>query len=331
MRAERWWQETSVIADLVEQPTAYEFIQATRLLRHAPEQAKQADWKKGFQFQTSLNLNFPAAEIETLAVEDDQIQLTNLMVGLTGIPGALPYTYTQRVRQSPRIQREETVQFLSLFNNKLTGQYIEASLAYNLPVRYEVEHDNHYLDILHALNGYIRSQHEQDEMDHYFAEFSGLMQGQNNTAHALKTVLNCIFKTDFTVHEFIEEKFKLNDAHKTCLGGSNPALLGVNTFCGETIRQIDGKIEIEVGPLNRQQYQEFLPGQPASTKLKKLLQTWCSPTLMVDLRLVLSKEDIQPLCLNSSHHAGLGQGAFLMPQARADNRDSCYPLLGDQR
>ena len=33
MRAERWWQETSVIADLVEQPTAYEFIQATRLLR----------------------------------------------------------------------------------------------------------------------------------------------------------------------------------------------------------------------------------------------------------------------------------------------------------
>lgn len=89
MRAERWWQETSVIADLVEQPTAYEFIQATRLLRHAPEQAKQADWKKGFQFQTSLNLNFPAAEIETLAVEDDQIQLTNLMVGLTGIQG--PY------------------------------------------------------------------------------------------------------------------------------------------------------------------------------------------------------------------------------------------------
>ena len=197
MRAERWWQETSVIADLVEQPTAYEFIQATRLLRHAPEQAVQTDWKKGFQFQTSLNLNFPAAEIETLAVEDDQIQLTNLMVGLTGIQGALPYTYTQRIRQSPRIQREETVQFLSLFNNKLTGQYIEASLAYNLPVRYEVEHDNHYLDILHALNGYIRSQHEQDEMDHYFCRIFRPDAGPEQHRTCLKNRAELYFQNRF--------------------------------------------------------------------------------------------------------------------------------------
>ncbi len=36
MRAERWWQEASVIDDLFTTPTAYEFIQATRLLRHRP-------------------------------------------------------------------------------------------------------------------------------------------------------------------------------------------------------------------------------------------------------------------------------------------------------
>ncbi len=33
------------------------------------------------------------------------------------------------------------------------------------------EQDNHYLDILHALSGYLRSQHAQPDLDDYFAEF----------------------------------------------------------------------------------------------------------------------------------------------------------------
>jgi type VI secretion system protein ImpH len=37
--------------------------------------------------------------------------------------------------------------------------------------------------------------------------------------------------------------------------------LGLNTFCGDTVQQIDGKIEIQIGPLSREQYLEFLPNQ----------------------------------------------------------------------
>ncbi len=43
--------------------------------------------------------------------------------------------------------------------------------------------------------GMSETQQDQTELDDYFAEFSGLMQGQkHNTAYALKTMLNCIFK-----------------------------------------------------------------------------------------------------------------------------------------
>lgn len=41
MRAERWWQETSVIDQLYQRPTAFELVQATRLLRHDPQQQNQ--------------------------------------------------------------------------------------------------------------------------------------------------------------------------------------------------------------------------------------------------------------------------------------------------
>ncbi len=327
MRSEHWWQEASVTAELFKTPTAFEFIQATRLLRHVPYQQPLKYWGDDFSFDSSLNLNFPESEIESLTLTDERIELSNLLVGLTGIQGALPYTYTTKVKQAPRKQRQEVQKFLGLFNHKLTAQYVDASLMHNLPVRYEIEDDNHYLNILHALNGYIRDQHAQPHLDDYFAEYSGLMQGQNNSAHALKTILSSVFHLPIQINEFIVEKFRLNDDQKTKLGGMQPSLLGVNTFCGETVRQADGKIEIEIGPLDYSQYLEFLPHQKQSQKLKTLLQTWCSPTLMVDLRLVLAKQQVKPICLSSQSMAGLAQGAFLMPKNQHDNKETRYALM----
>lgn len=328
MRAERWWQETSVIQTLFDVPSAFEFVQATRLLRHVPYQQNLKYWADDFSFESSLNLNFPKSEIEELALKDEKVEVRNLIIGLTGIQGALPYSYTSKIKQAPRVYRQDVQKFMGLFNHKLTAQYVDSSLAYNLAVRYEVDEENHYLNILHALNGYISSQHEQPELDDYFAEFAGLMQGQNNTSHALKTMLMCIFQQPVNVQEFIEEKFKLADEQKTTLGGNSPSLLGVNTFCGETIRQIDGKIEIQIGPLRYAEYLQYLPDQKKSLKLKSILQSWCSPTLMVDLRLILAKEDVRPAQLSSHFKSGLGQGSFLMPQQVNDNHETCYALMG---
>lgn len=328
MRAERWWQEASVIDELFKVPTAFELVQSTRLLRHTPYQQQLKYWADDFKFESSLELNFPKTEIESLDIEDHKVRLTNLMVGLTGMQGALPYTYTNKVKQASRKQRKDVVKFLGLFNHKLTAQYVDACLSYNLPIRYEIEPENDYLKILHALNGYVSSQHQQTELDDYFAEFAGLMQGQNNTAHALKTMLSSVFQQRVAVEEFIEEKFILPDDQRTTLGGKNPSLLGINTFCGESIKQIDGKIEIQIGPLNRKTYLQFLPNQKLSLKLKSLLQSWCSPTLLVDVRLILDKQEMQPICLSSQHQMGLSQGAFLMPAEPEDSHETCYALLG---
>ena len=102
MRAERWWQEASVIEDLITIPTAYEFIQATRLLRHVPQSSRAGYWANSFKFHSSLNLNFPVSEIETLKLDNEHIHITNLMVGLTGMQGALPYTYSHKIKYRDR-------------------------------------------------------------------------------------------------------------------------------------------------------------------------------------------------------------------------------------
>ncbi|MFH4175883.1 type VI secretion system baseplate subunit TssG, partial [Acinetobacter baumannii] len=90
---------------------------------------------------------------------------------------------------------------------------------------------------------------------------------------------------------------KCGVVQRTTLCGIQPSLLGINAVCGETIQQIDGKIEIQIGPLKRQQYLKFLPHQELSLKLKKIVETWCSPTLSIDLRLILDETEIQPVRL----------------------------------
>lgn len=329
MRSERWWQKASVIENLLENPASFEFIQAARLFRHGTVLNAEAHWSKDFQFKSSLQLNFPQTEIESLNIEGSQIQITNLVVGLTGMQGTLPYSYTNKIKLSSRQQREETLQFLNLFNHKLTAQYIDSSLNYNLPIRYEIEHENEYLNIIHALNGYKFSQHEAADLENYFAEFSGLMQGQTNTVYALKTILSCIFNANFSVTEFIETQFKLEDSQQTRLGGELNSQLGINTICGKTVRQIDDRIEICIGPLNKQDYQDFLPQQLLSEKLKKIIGIWCSPTLIVDVRLILKKENIEPVCLNAGISFGLSQGAFLSPDQSKNNDETCYVLIGE--
>ena len=43
MHTECWWQKASVVDRLFQQPTSFEFLQATRVLRHALERHRYQD------------------------------------------------------------------------------------------------------------------------------------------------------------------------------------------------------------------------------------------------------------------------------------------------
>jgi type VI secretion system protein ImpH len=328
MREQRWWQETSVIDQLYQRPTAFELLQATRLLRHDPELQKQQKWNSNFYFFSSLHLNFPTSEIESLHRQNGRIHMSNLMIGLTGIYGALPYSYTHKLRHAARQQREQSLHFLGLFNHQLTTQYIEACLNYHLALRYEIEPENHYLKILHALNGYVKEQQEQQNLDDYFAEFSGLMQGQNNSEYALKTILSCVFLFNVEIRQLLPEQFQLEDQQKSCLHETRPVLLGINSFFGEKVTQIDEKIEIVIGPLKHKDYLKFLAQGEHSLKLQQIINTWCSPTMQVELRLILDKMELSSVQLGKDACMALGQAALLMPRQEAHNTETCYCLKG---
>lgn len=328
MHTECWWEKTSIIEELLKCPTAFEFIQTTRLMRHRPYKINSKNWADSFEFKSSLNLSFPETEVESLSFDHGRIELSNLMVGLTGNLGVLPFVYTQKIRQAPRKARQEVQAFLDLFNHKLSTQYIDASLCFHLALRYEIEEENHYLDILHYLTGYIRSQHQQYTLDDYFAEFSGLMQGQSNSAYSLKTILTAIFKVQIQIKEFKAERFELATEQRASLGRT--ALLGINSFCGVKLRQVEGKVEIIIGPLDYEQYLKFLPQQDLSLQLKKILNSWCTPTLLVDVRLILDRASVRPLQVTSDHSQGLGQGSFLAVQQHRDRDDTCYALIHEE-
>ncbi len=106
-------------------------------------------WSDHFKFETSFNLNFPATEIESLELVDERVHLTNLIV--SRLVYKVHYLIHIQIKLSElQGNNAETKEFLSLFNHKLTSRYVESSITYHLPVRYEIENKNDYLDILHA-------------------------------------------------------------------------------------------------------------------------------------------------------------------------------------
>ncbi len=54
MQSERWWQDSSVTAELFTKPKSFEFIQATRLLRHDSSRTVSSFWSDHFKFETSF-------------------------------------------------------------------------------------------------------------------------------------------------------------------------------------------------------------------------------------------------------------------------------------
>lgn len=59
-------------------------------------------------------------------------------------------------------------------------------------------------------------------------------------------MLSCIFKHEITIKEFVQESFKLASDQLTTLGGSQPSLLGVNTFVGKPFSKLMEKLKFKL-------------------------------------------------------------------------------------
>jgi type VI secretion system protein ImpH len=331
MSATQWSTRPSVIESLEKNPEGFDFFQAVRLLQLSLRQSSQVDPETAIgeeiRFFSSLSLAFPAGEIESIRVklpiaDDGLVPVTNppskryrlrpTMIGLTGPLGALPVVYTQGLSAQVTIKQDSAAaSFLDLFNNRLISLFYKAATHYSLPLQYEIKGRHAYLDHLHALAGYTPTRSSEQTIDEAFAQFAGLIQGQQVSGESLRHVLSAYLDQPVSVDQFIPEWFEIPQDQRTCLGGSF-AKLGQTTFCGARVLQIDSRIRLNIGPLSQAAYDALLLNGKTYLAVQQLLTRWCSPTTSIEIILILDKNAVNATQLDNTLDRGLGQGLFVL-------------------
>jgi type VI secretion system protein ImpH len=296
------------------EPYRFEFFQAIRLLeRMAPDRkplgrfTNPADEVARLGAYTSLS--FPASEIQSIDwPEGKPPSLAVNFMGVTGPQGPLPHFYTTlilaRLRSSDRTLRD----FLDLFHHRMLSFFYQAWEKYRFAVSYERgERDrfsHHLLDLIGL--GTLGLQERLAVPDDAFLFFAGILGQRHHSAHALELLLNDYFEVPFEVIQLVGGWFRLDDTTECCIGErSTPSeQLGLGAVVGDEVWNQQASARIRIGPLDLENYLDFLPNGSAYEPLRALLRFWTNEEIDFEVQLILERAEV-PRC----QLGGEGDGA----------------------
>ena len=296
------------------EPYRFEFFQAIRLLeRMAPDRKPLGRFTNPSDEVARLgaypSLSFPASEIQSIDwPEGKPPSLAVNFMGVTGPQGPLPHFYTTlmlaRLRSGDRTLRD----FLDLFHHRMLSFFYQAWEKYRFAVSYERgERDrfsHHLLDLIGL--GTLGLQERLAVPDDAFLFFAGILGQRPHSAHALELLLNDYFEVPFEVIQLVGGWFRLDDTTECCIGErSTPSeQLGLGAVVGDEVWNQQARARIRIGPVDLENYLDFLPNGSAYEPLRALLRFWTNEEIDFEVQLILEREEV-PRC----QLGGEGDGA----------------------
>ncbi len=329
MSTARWRKNTSVIARLTDNPYQFPFLQAVRLLERSAVYEKDTEQNRAafnhqpvaqftppsseaVRFRTNHALHFQSAEISHLhtrqtSKNNKRWELSVNFMGLTGSQGVLPYHYTELVLKRLKLKDKSISNFLDLFNHRTISLFYQASCKYRLPLEYERKklnppvkrkHDDHSQVLMSLIGlGTPGLQNRLGIRDETLFYFGGLLSQQIRTTTGLKQILKSYFAIPVEVREFIGQWQELIDDVRTRLPGrefprGQNNCLGRSVMLGKKGWFAQGKINIVLGPLDREQLQLFAPGSRSLRSLNELIQFYAGMEYDYDIVIRVKRRDL---------------------------------------
>jgi type VI secretion system protein ImpH len=343
--------DKSVIQRLLDEPQRFEFFQAVRtavawLGEHgiAPDKAL-AEY---LRFQNSLSLAFPASQIEALrAVADGpivdhaglsqalqeqrglQIRITPSFMGFLGAHGALPSHYTERINDWQAAEHDEAPRaFLDMLSNRMVALFYEAWRKHRVEQRTD---EDGFLPLLLALVGFQRGaqlNNADGVCDEAIALYAGLLQQRPVSSLILGRLLSGYLGVPIRIEEAIGHWNPMAPHEQSCLGVAN-ATLGENSMLGENSWRPDLRARLVLGPLDKCEFERFLPNAGGALALKRMLSLFAEQTVTYEIALILRAEEVQPVCLVGGTEPGarLGLDSFMLSgPVGGDRTDMRYDI-----
>lgn len=351
--------DPGVAQQLLAEPHRFQFFQAVRLLEQVflrqgvtPGQAVPTR----VRFRNTLSLGFPATELssestvvslegETLqepqAIEQalldetlGEVHLTPQFMGLLGTAGALPLHYTETLQLRELYQRDRTARaFLDIFSTRAVSLHYAAWKKHRLALQYELDRRERFLPLVLSLLGMGMSElrdrlHEgQGEIfDQAVAYYAGAVRQRPVSAALMQRVLSDYFKVPVELEQFVGAWYRVPSGQASRLGRAN-AVLGASALAGDRVWQRDLRMRLRIGPLRRDQFDDFLPGGSAAEALAKWLSLLTDGTMEYEVRLVLRANDVLGSALGEGGGARLGWDSYMTTRAQTASReDTTYEI-----
>ncbi len=135
--------------------------------------------------------------------------------------------------------------------------------------------------------------------------FAGRLAPEVRNADGLQALLSQLLEVPVQVDEFVGHWMSLPIDCRCQLGKSpSTGTLGVSALIGDRVWDCQYKFRIAIGPLDRTDYEEFLPDGHRLPRLVAIVRNYIGDELAWDLNLVMKQQAVSTVELGKSGRLG---------------------------
>ncbi|WP_290643674.1 type VI secretion system baseplate subunit TssG [Aquabacterium sp.] len=314
-------------AQLNQAPYAHDLFQVLRRIQaHNPQSPRLGEALRprdeAVRVGQDPELDFAPANLHSFEAKDGQVpRIGQRSFGLFGPMGPMPLHLTEYVRERARSHGDPTMmRFADVFHHRAALLFFKAWAQSRPVVHRDRPWDDDFSRWVSALFGQAGkpfSQRDAIPDDAKRLHAAALARGPRN-AEGLIKILQSYFGVAVSIESSVGHWLDLQDEDRSRLlpstaPGRNTAL-GQRAVLGKRVWDRQSNFRLRIGPLSYEQYQRFLPGQPARKALRDWLRQYLGMSLSCETRLVLQGAEVPRLQMRPRAAALAASG---QPQAPA--------------
>ncbi len=327
-----------LIQRLFADPSRFDFFQAVRLLEQAALQSADRDnpdaptqrvggdqppHRETVRFSSVLSLGFPSSMIADLRPRPAktgaettarQVEMFVTFLGLAGPMGTLPRHYTSLLIERAQEKDFAARDFMGLFDHRLISLFYRAWEKYRFFISYEwnkltgrPDAIDPFTQSLYALVGMGtgamlgRMRLSDEVLLHYAGHYAHFPR----CAISLQLMIADYFGIPARVEQFQGQWLALEPQERSRMPGPGlprglHAQMGVDMIMGDRVWDVQSKIRIGLGPLNYEDFCQFLPDGSIFRSLWEMVRQYVGPELDFDVQPVLLASEVRPSKLDDS-------------------------------
>lgn len=302
---------------LLKEGASFSFFQAMRLLRRyvSTQEVPEDSEFSNILIEPLLSLAFPAADIQNIEEFSDAdittYKITANFFGLYGVSSPLPTFYTEDLMDEVNNDSRAAKDFIDIIHHRLYHLLFKSWMKYRQFQQVNEERNAAHITRLFCLLGLGETSFRQNiENSEQLLRYIGLFSQSPRSALGLKTLLQDYLHLPVDILPCVLRKARIPEDQQLKLGSVNSAL-GVDSFLGETIDDRMGKFRILIGPLDAQNYRDFLPGSKMYNRLVFLTGLFVLDPLEYDIDVTMAENQAQKVCLGREQWSSLGRDTWL--------------------